>query len=215
MSDSSSKGDQARAEILDAARRLFLSQGYHGTSMRAIAQEAGNRAVAGLYNHFPTKEAIFQALITERNPYNTLFDLLEGTLDQVSTAPDFVHAALREIMHVMPQYFDFFQLVEIDLREFNGENIGRLLLNIGFPRVLSLFARLQSLPGLKPSLNPVVIMRIMASLMIGYIITDQIVSVGLFHQLTTDEWADQFANVLLYGFAAGDAGGGVAGGSPP
>lgn len=40
-----SKGDQSRAEILDAARRLFIANGYNGTSMRAIADEAGGRAV--------------------------------------------------------------------------------------------------------------------------------------------------------------------------
>ena len=78
MIDDRSKGDVARAEIMDAARQLFLLQGYNGTSMRAIAQAAGNRAVAGLYNHFPTKEAIFRALIEEQNPYGALLGILNN-----------------------------------------------------------------------------------------------------------------------------------------
>ncbi|MCD4686835.1 MAG: TetR/AcrR family transcriptional regulator [Anaerolineae bacterium] len=41
MNELSTKGDQARREILMAARRLFVRNGFHGTSMRAIAREAG------------------------------------------------------------------------------------------------------------------------------------------------------------------------------
>ncbi len=199
MSDSSTKGDQARAEILDAAQGLFLSQGYHGTSMRAIAHAAGNRAVAGLYNHFPTKEAIFKALIEERNPYDELFGVLEGTLAGVTTAPDFVRAALAGVMRVMPRHFAFFQLVQIDMREFGGATLGGLLNNTLFPRVTKYFMQLQTLPGLRQPLDPVVVMRIMASLMVGYVITEQITLVTIFHQYTTDEWAAHFADALLYG----------------
>ena len=90
MAEPLTKGEQTRAEILSAARRLFLSQGFNGTSMRAIAQEAGGRAVAGLYNHFPTKEAIFKALIEEQNPYGELFAILEDELGRATTVPDYV-----------------------------------------------------------------------------------------------------------------------------
>ncbi len=36
-----SKGELTRASILEGAYQLFLQQGYHGTSMRQIAEEAG------------------------------------------------------------------------------------------------------------------------------------------------------------------------------
>jgi hypothetical protein len=35
------KGERTRAVLLNAAKRLFVSKGYHGTSMREIADEAG------------------------------------------------------------------------------------------------------------------------------------------------------------------------------
>ena len=200
----STKGDQARAEILEAARRLFVSQGYHGTSMRAIAREAGGRAVAGLYNHFPTKEAIFRALIEERNPYDDLFAVLEAALADARTAPDFIRAALRQMLEIMPRHYDFLQLAQIDLREFGGQFVGAVLERTAFPRALALVQRVQALPGLKP-VDSVVWLRLLASLVIGFMVTDQIAaSFSIFGQYTHEEWAAQFANLLIQG--VGDPG---------
>lgn len=53
-----SKGELTRESILEGAYQLFLRQGYHGTSMRQIAEEAGI-ALGGIYNHFSGKEEIF------------------------------------------------------------------------------------------------------------------------------------------------------------
>ncbi|MBI5961198.1 MAG: TetR/AcrR family transcriptional regulator [Chloroflexi bacterium] len=201
MSDSSTKGDQTRAEILDAAWRLFLEQGYHGTSMRDIARAAGGRAVAGLYNHFATKETIFEALFIERNPYEELFGALERDLEGITAAPEFVHTALQSVLRVMTKHYDFFQLAQIDVREFGGRHISQLLQEVGFPRIVLLVARLQSLPGLRP-LEPVVWMRLMACMILGYIITDKVAPQTMFGQFNQDEWASLFANALLYGIAS-------------
>jgi AcrR family transcriptional regulator len=198
--DELTKGDQARIEILDAARQLFLSQGYHGTSMRAIAREAGDRAVAGLYNHFPTKEAIFKALIEEANPYDDLFEALEAAGTGAATGPDFVRAALREVLTIMPKHYDFFLLVQIDMREFEGQHMKHVLENTVFPRVFGLIERLQALPGLKP-FEALVWIRIMASLIIGFMLTDRMVPLTIFGQLSRADWIDRLTEVLLYGLA--------------
>ncbi|MBN1201701.1 MAG: TetR/AcrR family transcriptional regulator [Anaerolineae bacterium] len=204
MNESLSKGDQARVEIMEAAKRLFISQGYNGTSMRAIARAAGDRAVAGLYNHFPTKEAIFRALIEETNPYFELLDTLEGIMDESDTAPEYVEAALATVLKMMPKHFDFIELAQIDLREFESSHIRHVLEGRVFPRLFELMIRLQQKPGLKP-LNMLVVMRIMASLVIGYVITDQLGAGSVFGQLGPDEWAHGFAEAILYGIAEPDA----------
>ena len=54
MEESSTKGERTRQEILQSAHQLFLKNGYHGTSMRQIAEGAGI-AVGGIYNHFASK----------------------------------------------------------------------------------------------------------------------------------------------------------------
>ena len=65
--ESSSRGGQTRQEIIQAATRLFIHQGYHGTSMSQVAQAAGV-SLSGIYNHFPSKEALFVAILLERHP---------------------------------------------------------------------------------------------------------------------------------------------------
>jgi AcrR family transcriptional regulator len=195
-----SKGDQARTEILDAAKSLFVSQGFNGTSMRAFARAAGDRSVAGLYNHFPNKEAIFEALLEEHNPYGEIFGALEGALDGVETAPQFVRAALRAVLDVMPQHYDFLALAQIDIREFEGQTIQHVLEQQVFPRLMVLFADLDKLPGLREIEN-MVWLRIMASLVIGYIVTERALKPLLVSMWSHIEWADQFADALLYGVA--------------
>ncbi len=56
-------GDPAktRAEILEAARNLFATNGYDGTSMRRIAVDAGVDSALVTY-HFGTKEELFVAV---------------------------------------------------------------------------------------------------------------------------------------------------------
>lgn len=55
-------GDLALGPVLEAATRLFVRQGYHGTSMREVAEEAGV-SVAGIYHHYASKERILVALL--------------------------------------------------------------------------------------------------------------------------------------------------------
>ena len=199
MTDPSfTKGDQARLDILKAARRLFISHGYHGTSMRAIARAAGDRAVAGIYNHFPNKEAIFHALIEELNPYDELLAVLEDSLDGIDNAPDYVRTALSTTLRIMPRHIEFLQIAQIDMREFGAATISGVIKHKVFPRIFPIMARIQSLPGMKP-LEQVVWMRTMASIVIGYVITEQLSPVTIFGQFSHEEWADSLADVLLYG----------------
>lgn len=50
-------GHLRRAEILEAAERIFLVEGYEGATIRKIADEVGLSSTA-LYMHFPDKSAI-------------------------------------------------------------------------------------------------------------------------------------------------------------
>lgn len=56
--------ETVRESILDAARRLFVHQGYHNVSIRKIALQIGY-SPAAIYGYFPAKEAIFFALAEE------------------------------------------------------------------------------------------------------------------------------------------------------
>ena len=51
-----------RESILDAAEDLFLRQGYEGTSVHQVVQRVGI-AQGTFYYHFPSKEAVLDALV--------------------------------------------------------------------------------------------------------------------------------------------------------
>ncbi|MGB8212350.1 MAG: TetR/AcrR family transcriptional regulator [Anaerolineales bacterium] len=56
------RGEETRSRILDAAVRRFVMSGYEAASVDDICAEAGVSKGA-FYHHFPTKQAIFLALM--------------------------------------------------------------------------------------------------------------------------------------------------------
>ncbi len=52
--------------ILDVATTLFAQRGFSGVSMRDIAAEAGLSNQGSLYNHFPSKRALYEAVLARR-----------------------------------------------------------------------------------------------------------------------------------------------------
>ncbi len=71
-----------RALILDAARAVFEAEGLEGASLRSIAKAAGYTPAA-LYFHFPSKEAVYAALLTE-----SLERLKAATAAAAAASPD-------------------------------------------------------------------------------------------------------------------------------
>jgi AcrR family transcriptional regulator len=56
--------DNRRAQLLDAAARLFRERGYHATSMRDIAKTVGMLS-GSIYYHFDSKEEMLVAVYEE------------------------------------------------------------------------------------------------------------------------------------------------------
>ena len=73
-------GHRTRQAILDAALDLFAEKGFFGTSVRDVATAVGVRESA-LYNYFPGKEALFDALIASSHEEKT------GRLAVIAAAP--------------------------------------------------------------------------------------------------------------------------------
>ena len=57
-----SKGERTAERILDAAEALFAERGFGGTSLRAIARDAGIQE-PGVYNHFASKQQLYAAVL--------------------------------------------------------------------------------------------------------------------------------------------------------
>ena len=56
------KQEDTKQKILDKALELFAAQGYDSVSVGEIAKAVGIKAPS-LYNHFPSKQAIFDAIV--------------------------------------------------------------------------------------------------------------------------------------------------------
>jgi AcrR family transcriptional regulator len=80
--------DAKREEILEVARAAFLELGYERTSMAEISARVGG-SKATLYGYFPSKEALFLAIIErlgERYVSPALARLEESTEEDVRSA---------------------------------------------------------------------------------------------------------------------------------
>ncbi len=80
-----------RQQILDTAAELFASRGYHGVSVNDIGAACGISGPA-LYKHFPSKQALLAASLTEIS--ETLRDVGRRRADE---APD-TRAALAALI---------------------------------------------------------------------------------------------------------------------
>lgn len=86
-----------RAQLLVAARDVFAEQGYHSAAMDDIAERAGVSKPV-LYQHFPGKLELYQALLTTYAD-----ELVERVQDAITSSTDNqerAHAAVAA-------YFDF------------------------------------------------------------------------------------------------------------
>lgn len=161
------KGERTRQAVLDAAYELFLNQGYSATSMRQIAEQAGI-ALGGIYNHFASKDEIFQELVIAKHPYVQIFPILHDVPGD--TAEEFLTNAAQVIEAEMAQRPDFFKLMFIELIEFNGRNFTKLI-EIILPQAMSLLRRFADPnSGVRP-LPPLLIMRTFLGNIIGFYVT--------------------------------------------
>jgi AcrR family transcriptional regulator len=86
------QGAARRGEILDAAKQLFLTDGFEHTTIRKIAVTVGVSA-ATLYLYFPDKDAIMKAIA--ESTFEALLAALEHSHAQPGTTHDRFRAGLR------------------------------------------------------------------------------------------------------------------------
>lgn len=112
--------DHSKKQIISAAHRLFLEQGFHGSTMRQISKESG-MALGSLYTYFASKEALFQEVFNAYNPYLILLLSLESS--QGKTAEELVRTSARRMVTALSARPDLIKLVFIDVVEFQGEHL--------------------------------------------------------------------------------------------
>ena len=191
------KGSQTRHLLIESAYKLFLQKGYHGTSMRHIAKEAG-LALGGIYNHFGSKEEIFRAVILAHHPFLKIFPKFDQmAADEFTSAEDLIRRFTHLIFAEFKKEPQLLNLMFIELVELEGDNLAAL-----FPTLQpKIFAFLQRVALLKPDWrvpSPIVFIRSYISLIIGIYITDRFVPKTLGPDGNQGE-LDDFLEIYFHG----------------
>ncbi len=119
LADHDVERNQARIE--DAALRVFTRQGFHGTSVRQIADEAGV-SLGNIYNYFDTKDELFSRLVRRyetrmaRLQHRILTPLIGSTDPRTLKR---LAAAVRRTVYDNP---DYWRLMYIDIVEFGNRH---------------------------------------------------------------------------------------------
>jgi AcrR family transcriptional regulator len=198
-SRSDTKGGRTRAALIEASYQLFITRGYHGTSMRNIADEAG-LALGGIYNHFATKEDIFVAMLMERHPFLDVLPALQAA--QGETIEDLVRDAAQRMIAALNERPDFLNLIFIELVEFEGRHVPQLF-QIFFPPLMEFAQRFQQVRGRLRPLPLPVILRAFIGLFFSYVITGLIMDSQLSAVPRTAAF-DHFVDIYLHGILARD-----------
>ena len=95
MSLREQKKVRARSDILAAANTLIARKGYESTTMREIA-DAANLSYQTLYNYFPGKALIVQAMLTEEDKADTRIAAIVSSSDEL----------IAKLHQIIKYYFD-------------------------------------------------------------------------------------------------------------
>lgn len=193
------KTEETRARIVEAAYFLFLKRGYHATSMRDVSKRA-ELTVGAIYNHFPNKEDLWKEVVFTKHPYQKVFPLIQEA--QGETIAQVVRFAAAAMVQVLRQQPDLFNLMLIEIVEFNGRHFPDLF-KVILPEVLKLRVKVEDKQGRLRDLPVPILLRSFVGLFFSYYISGVLLNNR--PGLTIDPQSlDQFVDLYLYGILADD-----------
>ncbi|MBX7220159.1 MAG: TetR/AcrR family transcriptional regulator [Blastocatellia bacterium] len=114
-----------KEQIEEVAKKLFIQQGFHATSIRSIAEDA-EISLGNLYNYFTTKDEILETIIRKYNR------VIEHELDQIFSQmwEPLEYQSLVEfgkrVRDLVNQHQDYWLLMYIDVLEFNNQHFRKM-----------------------------------------------------------------------------------------
>ena len=192
---STKKGDLTRSTVEEAAIALFMEQGYHATSMRQIANRA-KLALGGIYNHFASKEEIFQGIIIDKHPYRVILPaVLEAQGEPLEV---FFKKAFHLITTELGARPEFINLMLIEVVEFKGKH-GAIMLREIAPKILPIFERVVKDRRDLRVTHPAVLMRSFIGAVVSFLITEMVISNSVVSRLMPKNAADAYVDIYLHG----------------
>ena len=200
MEDTLSKGERTSRAIVDAAYDLIVEQGYAATSMRQIADKAG-LALGSIYNHFASKEDVFEAIIQERHPFFQIVPLLNTA--EGETVETFARNAAHTLIAELGHHPEFLNLLLIEIVEFKGEHVPVVFEKM-FPMIQQMAQRLSNLQGDMREIPQLVLARAFLGMFFSFFITELILNRTAFMETQIDA-LDHFVDIFLHGILITEA----------
>ena len=120
---STQKGNSTREHVIGIAMNLFVLNGFHGTSLRNLAQESG-LALGGIYNHFANKDEIFEEVLFSYHPWLMIPDVVSTS--KGSNLEEFTHDAAHRLRVIWNNSPNLMKLHHIETIEFQGRHLSKL-----------------------------------------------------------------------------------------
>ena len=194
VEESVPKGERTRRAILDAAYALMIEQGYAATSMRQIAERTG-LALGGIYNHFSSKEEVFQAIIEERHPFFQIIPILNAV--EGKTVEEFVRNAAHALIAELGHHPDFLNLMLTEIVEFKSQHVS-VIFDKFVPMIMPLAERMGNLESNLRRIPPPVLLRAFLGMFFSYYITEILLGRVMPPEMQANA-LDYFVDIFLHG----------------
>lgn len=194
------RSERSRAQILRAALKLFSTVGYHGTSMRDIA-EAARVSTGNVYHQFPDKESLFRELLQQYwdaiaapdHPLNRA--LAEGAF------PADLERLARAARESVEKYRQYVALIYVDVVEFDGSHIRRFYEDMAnrFESFLDANRDRMPLEGLREGVSPLAAVMTASRFFLQFYAVEILFGVPHHFGVDDDTALKQIVDILKYG----------------
>lgn len=195
------RSERSRAQILEAALKLFSHRGYGATSVRDIAEEAG-LSKGNVYHHFPDKETIFRELLDQHFQVMSRPDFPFNAALATGTFPDNLELLGRAARETVADYRQYIALIYVDVVEFDGSHIRKF-----YEQMASRFETFMKAHGLdekvrsklQDGLSPTFAMMLATRLFYNYFSIELVFGVKDHFGKSSDEVIGEISRILRYG----------------
>ncbi len=192
---------EKKSRIEDAAKQLFIKQGFHATSMRDISKRA-KVSLGNLYNYYATKEAIFESII---NSYLTeIDDKLKNIFDGIEEPlePTSLHHLEQLVGKMVHENYDFWLLMYIDVLEFQNQHFRKMFegLTAKFRRIFAVqFKELKTRGDLRAGVDPAVVFTAAYMQFFNYFLVEKLFGGNAHLGLTDEQAINTLTKIFSYG----------------
>lgn len=190
-----------RTTIEDAARDLFIKQGFHATSMRDIAKTA-EVSLGNLYNYYATKDAIFESIIN--NYQQQIDEKLRVIFSQIDEPlePESLRQMGEMVGNLVDQHSDFWLLMYIDVLEFQNRHFRKMFdgLTDRFQRMFGdKFEQAKTRGDLRTGVDPATVFTAAYMQFFNYFLVEKLFGGNRHLNLSDDQALNFLTKIFAYG----------------